>query len=292
MRYEEPVYRPFSESNSYLLQCTIGCSHNKCTFCGMYKNKKYRVRTFNEIREDIEIANKQLSNVEKVFLCDGDAIAIETEKLLKILDLLYKTFPKLRHVGTYVGPVSTLRKSDSDLKKLKNAGLTKTYLGVESGDDEVLNSIKKGVNASQMLEAGQKLVNADMNLSAMVMLGIAQTGKKAVQHALKTAEITNLIKPNYLAAMTYTPVPGTILFDRYNSGNFILPDPFETIEEMKLIFENITIDNLKFVGAHASNYLSVSGTLQKDRTKMLKTVNEILSTKDIDSIKNERSRGI
>lgn len=292
MRYEEPIYRPFSESDSYLLQCTIGCSHNKCSFCGMYKNKKYRVRSLKEIKEDIDIASKELFHTKKVFLCDGDAIAIETETLLEILESLYKVFPKLRHVGTYAGPASTLAKSDSELEKLRKAGLTKTYLGVESGDDEVLKSIKKGVDANQILEAGQKLVNADLNLSSMVLLGIAQTGEKAVRHALKTAEITNLMKPRYLAAMTFTPVPNTKLFKKYQSGDFYLPDPFETIHEMKLILQNITIDNLRFVGSHASNYLPVSGKLQRDRNKMLKIVDEILNSKDLNAIKSESLRGI
>lgn len=292
MRYEEPVYRPFSEANSFLLQCTIGCSHNKCTFCGMYKSKKFRIRTLEEIKADIDMAKEHYLNVEKVFLCDGDAISIDTEVLLEILAYLYKSFPVLRHVGSYVGPVSTLEKSFKELEMLRQAGLTKAYLGVESGDDKVLLNIKKGVNAAQMLEAGQKLVSADINLSSMVLLGIAQTGDAAVEHALKTAEITNLMKPRYLAALTYTPVPNTFLHEKVIKGEFVLPDPFETIYEMKLIFENITIDNLKFVGAHASNYLPVSGTLQKDREKMINQVNEILGSRDKSRIKSESARGL
>lgn len=267
MRYEGQIFRPFSEANSYLLQCTIGCSHNRCTFCGMYKDRKYRVRSMDEIMTDIQMARDHYGDLEKVFLCDGDAIAIETDMLLEIVRTLYRTFPSLRHVGSYVGPDSTLKKSASELGALRSAGLTKAYLGVESGDDRVLKAINKGVTADEMLKAGENLVNAGINLSSMVLLGIAENAEMAREHAIATAEITNAMKPQYLAALTYTPVPGTALFKEYESGRRVLPGPFETLEEMKQIFENITIDNLKFVGAHASNYLPVSGTLQRDRRK-------------------------
>jgi radical SAM superfamily enzyme YgiQ (UPF0313 family) len=292
MRYEGQIFRPFSEANSYLLQCTIGCSHNQCTFCGMYKDRKYRVRSLAEIKEDIKMAKAQYGDLEKVFLCDGDAVAIETNILLEILKNLYQTFPSLRHVGTYVGPQSTLSKSMSELTALRAAGLTKAYLGVETGDDRLLAEIKKGVTAAQMLEAGQNLVNADINLSSMVLLGIAGKGDRAKEHAIATAEITNKMKPRYLAALTTTPVPGTVLYHKVQKGEFEMPDAFDTLEEMKLMFENITIDNLKFVGVHASNYLPVSGTLQKDKAKMLEAVNAVLETRDKGALRSEQMRGL
>ena len=291
MRYEGQVFRPFSEANSYLLQCTIGCSHNRCTFCGMYKDRQYRVRSLDEIMTDIKMAKAQYGDLEKVFLCDGDAIAMETPALLEILKALYGAFPSLRHVGSYVGPQSTLAKG-SDLSVLRSAGLTKAYLGVESGDDAVLSAIKKGVTRQEMLQAGQNLVQADINLSSMVLLGIAGTGEAARRHAEATAEITNEMKPRYLAALTYTPVPATPLFHAYEKGDLVLPDAFETLEEMKVIFENITLDPLKFVGAHASNYLPVSGELQKDRERMIATVEEVLETREMRHLRSESSRGL
>ena len=291
MRYEGQVFRPFSEANSYLLQCTIGCSHNKCTFCGMYKDRTYRVRSLDEIMTDIRMAKEHYGDLEKVFLCDGDAIAMETPVLVEILTTLYNTFPSLRHVGSYVGPQSTLAKGD-DLAVLRSAGLTKAYLGVESGDDEVLTAIKKGVTSQEMLQAGLNLADADINLSSMVLLGIAGTGAAARRHAEATAEITNRMKPRYLAALTYTPVPGTVLFHSYEKGDLILPDPFETLEEMRTIFENITIDGLKFVGAHASNYLPVSGELQKDRAKMIETVEAVIASSDMRHLRSEGARGL
>jgi radical SAM superfamily enzyme YgiQ (UPF0313 family) len=292
MRYEGNIFRPFSEANSYLLQCTIGCSHNGCTFCGMYKDKKFRIRPVSEIKEDILMAAEQLGNVEKVFLCDGDAIAIETSMLLEILAELKNAFPALRHVGTYAGPISILNKTVPELTELRNAGLTKAYLGVETGDDRLLREVNKGVGSEEMLRAGLNLRSAGINLSSMVLLGLAGRGERSVEHALATANITNLMKPEYLAALTITPVPGTVLHTRMKRGEFELPDAFETLEEMKIIFENITIDGLKFVGVHASNYLPVNGTLQKDREKMLALINGVLEKRDPSLIRPEYMRGL
>ncbi|HWQ76358.1 MAG TPA: radical SAM protein [Syntrophomonas sp.] len=292
MRYEGNIFRPFSEANSYLLQCTIGCSHNRCTFCGMYKDKKYRVRSLDEIRTDIKMAKDYYGDVEKVFLCDGDAIAIETDILLEILAELKKTFLSLRHVGTYVGPRSTLSKSVSELTALRAAGLTKAYLGVETGDERLLKEINKGVTYDEMLQAGLHLVNSGINLSSMVLLGLAGKGPRSVEHALATAKITNEMHPQYLAALTVTPVPGTTLFRQVQEGSFKLLDPFETLEEMKIIFENITIDNLHFVGSHASNYLPIKGTLQEDKQAMVAAVNQVLESRDHRYLRSEKMRGL
>lgn len=292
MRYEGNIFRPFSEADSYLLQCTVGCSHNKCTFCGMYKDKKYRVRPISEIKEDIAMAKKAMGNVQKVFLCDGDAIDIETPMLLKILAELKAAFPSLRHVGTYVGPVSVLRKSMDELKSLADAGLKKAYLGVETGDDALLHEVNKGAGYAEMLQAGLNLNEAGFNLSSMVLLGLAGRGKRSEEHALATAKITNEMKPRYLAALTVTPVPGTVFYNRVQKGEIEILSPLETLREMKIIFENITIDDLKFVGVHASNYLPINGTLQKDKEKMLSVINEILDSGDTKQLKPENMRGL
>jgi radical SAM superfamily enzyme YgiQ (UPF0313 family) len=292
LRYEGNIFRPFSEANSYLLQCTIGCSHNQCTFCGMYKDKKYRVRQLSEIMEDIKMAKDHYGDLEKVFLCDGDAIALETDMLLAIIKKLYLTFPSLRHVGSYVGPQSTLSKSIEELRMLRAAGLTKAYIGVETGDDDLLKKVKKGVGYDQMLMAGRNLVDADINLSAMVLLGLAGKGEASKRHALATARICNEMKPQYLAALTVTPVPGTVLYRQVQAGDFELLDPFETLEEMKQIFENITVDNMKFVGTHASNYMSITGTLQKDKQKMIAAVDEVLGNRDERMLRPDHLRGL
>ncbi|MGE5455217.1 MAG: radical SAM protein [Methylocystaceae bacterium] len=292
MRYEGNIFRPFSEANSYLLQATVGCSHNQCTFCGMYKDKKYRVRPLKEIKEDIAMAKARYGDLEKVFICDGDAIAIETPILLEILQDLYAAFPSLRHVGSYVGPQSTLEKGLPDLLALRAAGLTKAYLGVETGDDRLLQEVKKGVGYQEMLAAGQELVKASINLTAMVLLGLAGTGPRSKEHALATAQIVNEMHPQYLAALTVTPVPGTALFRQVERGEFVPLDAFATLEEMKIIFENITIDEVRFVGSHASNYLPIKGTLQKDKASMVETVNQVLKNRDLRALRPDNMRGL
>jgi len=292
MRYEGAIFRPFSEADSYLLQCTIGCSHNRCTFCGMYKDKRYRIRPLDDILTDIRMAKEQYGDVEKVFLCDGDAIAIPTEQLLRILEALFAAFPSLRHVGTYVGPVSVLAKSPAELSTLRQAGLAKAYLGVETGDERLLQEVSKGVSAAEMLEAGTRLVEAGMNLSSMVLLGLAGKGPRSLEHARATAEITNAMRPRYLAALTVTPVPGTVLYSQVEKGAFELPDAFETLAEMRELIAGITIDGLKFVGVHASNYLPLNGTLQKDRAAMLSRIDTVLETRDHNLLRPEHMRGL
>jgi radical SAM superfamily enzyme YgiQ (UPF0313 family) len=258
----------------------------------MYKDKKYRVRSLAEIMEDIAMAADHYGDLEKVFLCDGDAIALETDMLLTIIRELYRTFPSLRHIGSYVGPQSTLSKSMDELKALRAAGLTKAYIGVETGDDELLKKVKKGVGYEQMLKAGRNLIEGGINLSAMVLLGLAGKGEASKRHALATARICNEMKPHYLAALTVTPVPGTVLYLQVQQGEFALLDSFETLEEMKQIFENITADNIKFVGTHASNYMSITGTLQRDKEKMIKMVDDVLKTRDESLIRPDHMRGL
>jgi len=292
MRYQGTIIRPFSEADSYLLQCTLGCSHNQCTFCGTYKDKPFGIRPLQEIKEDIQMARQSLGDARKVFLCDGDAIALPTDMLLEILKELYAAFASLRHVGTYVGPRSTLSKSMAELKALRAAGLTKAYLGVETGDDRLLGEVRKGVNAPQMLLAGRNLVEADFNLSAMVLLGLAGRGERSQVHARDTADMINAMRPRYLAAMTVTPVPGTPLYRQVRSGAFELLDPFETLAEMRTMLDHLTIDSLKFVGVHASNYLPVNGTLQRDKARMLALVDEVIESADPHRLRSDTQRGL
>ncbi len=291
MRYEGNVFRPINEASSYILQCTIGCSHNRCTFCSMYKDKMYRVRSMQEIKEDIQLAKHRYGDLQNIFLADGDAIAMETNLILEILNELYATFPSLQTVASYAGPQSTLQKGISELCSLRAAGLNRAYLGLESGDEQILKEVKKGVSRAEMLQAGQNLVNSGFNLFCIVQMGLGGKARSS-EHALSIADIINKIKPQNLNALTFTPVPGTPLFRQVQEGKFALLDPFETLAEMKIVFENIRIDGLKFVSQHASNYLPIQGTLQKDRTDMIKTVDCILQTRDTKYLRNEQARGL
>jgi len=279
MRYEGKIFRPPPEADSFLLQCTIGCSHNKCTFCGMYKDRKYRLRSLPEIIGDIKMAKVTMGRrLLKVFLCDGDAISLDTEILLEILSELYKAFPYLRQVSTYVGPQSTLSKSVDELKQLREAGLTTTYLGVESGDDQVLKAVRKGSSSSEILQAGQNIVKSGMSLTAMVMLGLG--GKASKSHILATAELINRMKPHHLGILSTVPVEKTSLARQVEKGEFQLLDAYETLEEMKILLENITLDNLGIDGTHKSNFLTLMGYMQQDKEKLIEQIDNALKNKE------------
>lgn len=281
MRYDsDTIYRPPGEWRSYLLQCTIGCSHNKCTFCAMYKEKQFRIRPLEEILEDIDMARDYYGpGVERVFLMDGDAIVMKTEQLLKILEKLYHNFPNLQKVTTYAGPKSTLSKSVTELKELRAAGLTRAYLGVESGSDKVLAAINKGCTAAQMLRAGQNLVEAGIDLWAILILGLTGQDGDWEEHVLSSAKIINNMKPRHLSAMTFAPAKGTALGEDVLAGRFKVCTPDQILEECRVLIEHLDVDPLHFTSNHASNYLPLKGGLPEDREKFLSLIDQALEGK-------------
>ena len=281
MRYDSDlIYRPPGEWRSYLLQCTIGCSHNKCTFCAMYKEKQFRIRPLEEILEDIDMARDYYGpGVERVFLMDGDAIVMKTEQLLKILEKLYHNFPNLQKVTTYAGPKSTLAKSVNELKELRAAGLTRAYLGVESGSDAVLSAINKGCTAAQMLKAGQNLVEAGIDLWAILILGLTGQDGDWEEHVLSSAKIINDIKPRHLSAMTFAPAKGTQMGEDVLAGRFKVCTPDQILEECRLLVEHLSVDPLHFTSNHASNYLPLKGGLPEDKEKFLALIDQALEGK-------------
>lgn len=281
MRYDSDIiYRPPGEWRSYLLQCTIGCSHNKCTFCAMYKEKQFRVRPLEEILEDIDMARDYYGpGVERVFLMDGDAIVMKTQQLLKILEKLYYNFPNLQKVTTYAGPKSTLSKSVTELKELRAAGLTRAYLGVESGSDKVLAAINKGCTAAQMLQAGQNLVEAGIDLWAILILGLTGQDGDWEEHVLSSAKIINHMKPRHLSAMTFAPAKGTALGEDVLAGRFKVCTPDQILEECRVLIEHLEVDPLHFTSNHASNYLPLKGGLPEDREKFLSLIDQALEGK-------------
>ncbi|MGS0764324.1 radical SAM protein [Syntrophomonas curvata] len=280
MRYEGNIFRPPSEARSYILQCTVGCTHNRCTFCGMYKDKKYRVRPLEEIKADIRMAGSYYGDLEKVFLADGDALAMDTAELLEILADLRKTFAGLRHIGIYASPDSILKKEISELTALKAAGLTIAYLGVETGDPELLREIRKGVTYEEMVEAGKKIRQAGILLSVTVLLGLAGRTPRAVDHAIKTAEICNEMNPDYIGALTLMLVPRTELYRKMERKEFELPEPFEILDEMRIMIQHMELEGTEFRSNHASNYLPIKGRLPDDKEKILKLINDIIAKND------------
>ncbi|MFR1051745.1 MAG: radical SAM protein [Oscillospiraceae bacterium] len=289
MRYEGTIYRPPGEWKSYLLQVTVGCSHNACTFCGMYKDKRYHVRPLSDVMEDIQMARAYYGDVRRVFLCDGDAIALPTGDLLAILRALYETFPALERVTTYAGPESTLEKTPEELRTLREAGLTRAYLGLETGNDALLKAVCKGVDAAGMLEAGVRLRQAGMDLWVMVLLGLAGSGG-GTRHILDTAAMVNEMRPRHLSALSLILQPGTVLYRDWKAGRFTPITARESLEEVRLLVEKLTVDPLHFTCDHASNYLPLKGTLPDRREEFLTALDGALAG-DV-ALRPEWSRGV
>ena len=294
MRYEGDIYRPPGEWKSYLLQCTVGCSNNTCTFCSMYKSKRYRVRPLEDVLEDIEMAKDTwYKNTETVFLCDGDAINLPMDYLLTVLRALYDSFPRLRRVTTYAGPLSTLRKTPEELKTIRDAGLNRTYLGVETGDDALLKRVRKGVGADGMLEAGQRLVAAGFDLWAIVITGLGGSGREALErNAALTAQMVNAMRPKHLSSMTLMAIEGTPLYDEVQRGEFTLQTPFEALVETRELIRQIELSGLHYTSNHASNYLPIKCTLKEDRNRIIAELDEIIRKEDPSVLRPEMFRGL
>lgn len=285
MRYEQPLFRPPSEAYSLILQVTIGCSHNRCTFCTMYKGKRYRVRSLEEIREDIRMAGERYGYVERVFLADGDALAMETEELLAVLKEVREGFPGVRRISLYAGPLNILKKSEAELEAVRQAGVSLAYFGIESGDRVVLEDVKKGTTPEEVVKAGNKLQRAGFDLSATVILGLGGR-ERTREHALATAAVASEINPKYLAALTLIP-EGSQLARR---EGFTLLSAREALAELKLFLEHLRVDGCLFRSNHASNYYAVGGMLPGERETMLAVLEKAL--KDERLLKSEMFRGL
>ena len=249
----------------------------------MYKEKKFRIRPVEEILEDIDMAREYYGpDLERVFLMDGDAIIMKTEELLQILEKLYRTFHRLDKVTLYAGPKSTLSKSLEELRALHEAGLSRAYLGVESGSDQVLQFIHKGCSAEQMLLAGQRLVEAGIDLWVTVILGMTGAngeGGDWEEHILSTAKMINAMKPRHLSAMTFAPAKGTPLGEDVLAGRFEVCSADHVLEECRLLIERLEVDPLHFTSNHASNYLPLKGGLPEDRKRFLDMIDQALAGK-------------
>ena len=272
MRYYGDVYRPPSEAYSLIVQVTYGCSHNTCAFCIMYKAKKFAMRPMNEILEDLrEAAASYGASVRRVFLADGDALIRKNDELILILDEINRLFPNKERISSYASPASLLIKSAKELKSLKEHGLEMVYLGLESGSDKVLNQVNKGYTGEQIIEAGCKAREAGMALSVTAVSGIG-SHELSNEHAIMTARAFSRVKPEYIGLLTLDIMPGTPMYDWVKEGSFKLLDPIEVLEETRLMVENIDSDGSIFRANHASNYLPLKGTLNKDRDAVLKQI--------------------
>jgi len=277
MKYEGSIYRPPSEAQSLIIQATIGCSHNKCTFCSMYKDKKFRIKEVEEILSDIEESKSYYRRVNRVFLADGNALAMKTADLKRILFKIREIMPECERVGIYSSPKDILRKSEVELRELKESGLGIAYMGLESGSDAVLSSINKGVTSSEMIEAGKKLIASGIKLSVTLISGIGgKTGWR--EHALESARVINEIDPQYLGLLTLLVEPGTEMEQQIKKGEFELLGPKEVMEETKLLLENLNLSQGVFRSNHASNYFALAGTLPQDKQRLLQEIEQAINS--------------
>ena len=276
MRYKGKVYRPPSEAYSLIVQVTYGCSHNRCAFCDMYDDKHFALRPMQEIREDFEMARQLYRRVERVFLADGDALMRKTDDLVQILGLIYGLFPECERVTCYASPTSLQVKSEDDLRLLRQRGLQMVYMGLESGCDAVLTRMNKGHTAAAIVAAGQKARRCGMALSVTAISGLGSVALWR-EHAIGTAEALSAMKPEYIGLLTLMVEHGTPLERWVREGEFTLLSPVEVLKETELFLQHIDSEGSVFRMNHASNYLTLKGTLNRDRQTLLDKVQTGLS---------------
>ena len=293
IEYVTPFFRPPSEHKSFILQATIGCSHNDCTYCAMYRKKeqKFSIRPFNELKNIIDYANSNGLIKNRVFIADGNALVLSTKKLLEIMDYLNTNCPDLERITMYANIGDILRKSTGDLIKLRQNGLEMVYIGFESGDDIVLKRIKKGANFKETVEASKKLKDAGIKNSAMVLLGIG--GKdRSIEHAKATGKLLTECDPEYVGALSLQIRPGAPIFEEWEQGRFELPDKFQMIKELEIITEGTNLTNGYFFSNHISNFLPLKAKFPEEKEKVLEQIRQVSESKDESYLRPEFYRDV
>jgi radical SAM superfamily enzyme YgiQ (UPF0313 family) len=268
MQYEGNVIRPPSEADSIILQVTVGCSHNKCTFCGAYRQVRFRIKSDDEICEDLEFASQYCRRQKRVFLADGDVLSLSFRRLHSLFLLIRKKLPWISRISLYGNAKNVCHKTVSNLETLRGLGLDRVYMGLESGHIEILRAIGKGVGVEQMIEAAGKIKKAGLFLSVTALLGLGGA-KLSGEHAIATGKILSLMSPDQIAVLTLMLLPGTPLFTAHQNGSFSLPSNRQLIAELKLMVENINIKRGQLHANHASNYLPIAARLPRDKGRIL-----------------------
>ena len=277
VRYEGQIYRPPSEANSYILQATVGCSWNHCTYCDMYRAKQFRVRALDETLEDVRLARESLGEeVQKVFVADGDALAMDLDHWQAILAACASAFPGLRRISAYATAMNLLAKTPEELAELRRMGLSLLYIGPESGDEVTLKRIAKGAGFDEHVEAARRAHEADMKLSAIFLLGAGGI-ERSDEHAKESACLAGRMDPRFLSLLTLTVIPGTPMAKLEEQGRFELPDPMALLREMRTFIDATRPTDAIFRTNHASNYLPLSGRLPRDREPLVQVLDEALS---------------
>lgn len=276
IRYEGKLYRPPSEGESLILQATIGCSYNRCTFCAMYREKKFRVRPIAELKAEIAWAARSLEPVRKVFLADGDALIAKSAFLLDVLAELRAAFPDLQRVSCYASPQALQVRSVDEMKSLRDAGLSLYYLGIESGHDAVLARLEKGVDSAEMIRVANKATEAGIKLSTMILLGAGgRDGSR--EHALESARVVNAIQPRFVSTLVMTPVEGTPLGEEAARGEVDELTPIELARELRDFVAALALEGSVFRSNHASNYLALAGNLPRDQRRIVAALDAVLA---------------
>ena len=289
MHYEGNIIRPPSEAGSILLQATVGCSHNKCTFCGAYKGERFKIKSDEMIMADLDFAATHYRRQERLFICDGDAMIIPQKRLVNILSAIRQKLPWVTRVGVYANTKSLHLKSAADLDQLAKLGLGIAYMGLESGDDATLAAICKGASADKMIRMGRKARQAGIRLSLTVLLGVAGRQRSLV-HARKTGEVLSAIDPEYVGALSLMLIPGTPLFTDYEAGTFELIGPDEMLMELGTMIAHTCLTGGLFHANHASNYLPIRARLPEDKEATLKLIDAALAGKV--KLRSEWMRGL
>jgi len=275
MHYEGNIIRPPSEANSILLQVTVGCSRNKCTFCGTYMGERFRIKNDDIIMEDIAFAAEYCKKQRRVFLCDGDAMIIPQKRLLKILTEIKNQLPWVTRVGVYANAKSLKMKTPDELEALRENGIGIAYMGLETGDDVTLKKIDKGAKAETMIRMGRKARDAGIKLSITVLIGIAGKERSRI-HARESGRVLSAIDPEYVGALSLMLIPGTPLHKDYVAGRFPLLKPDEMLQELRTMIEHTTLTRGLFHANHASNYLPIKARLPRDKAATLKLIDDAL----------------
>jgi len=276
MHYEGMIIRPPSEANSILLQVTVGCSRNKCTFCGTYTGERFRIKTDEIIQQDISFAAKYCQRQRRIFLCDGDALIIPQKRLISILSDIRQQLPWVTRVGAYANAKSLKLKTPRELEDLRAMGLGILYMGLETGDDVTLTAIQKGALSAEMIRMGQKARQAGFKLSVTVLLGIAGRERSQI-HAMETGRVLTAIDPEFVGALSLMLIPGTPLHDDYQAGRFILIEPNEMLSELRTMIDETQLSRGVFHANHASNYLPIRARLPGEKQATLKLIDQALA---------------
>jgi radical SAM superfamily enzyme YgiQ (UPF0313 family) len=291
MRYEGMIFRPPSEADSLILQVTVGCSYNRCTFCGAYQGKSFRVKAFDEVMEDIDEVSAYGVSIPRVFLADGDALAIPQEQLVNILSTLKTKVRGLERVGIYANARDILKKSVDELKELKALNLGIIYLGLESGNPEVLRRIKKNATVDQMIRAAKRVKESGILLSVTVLLGIGGV-ELSQAHAEDTGKVLSQMDPDFVGALSLMVVPGTPIEQEIKTGRWVLPTPFALIQELETLILHSEFTQCFFASNHASNYLPVRIRMPEEKKEALQKIREVLRRKDPELLRPEYLRGL